>query len=150
MKGLKIDFAKPSNAIDIYALLKEAAKEGLLAGKPSERQLKAYYFTHLLPEVGAPGQLYLVAKRGRGYLGFLHASLITKWGTSHEVVVHQIFVVKHRRKNGVGRKLLDELQKQVENLGIKRIEFACPLDQVEYWAKERKAKSSQAIMGVDL
>lgn len=150
MKGLKIERAKPSNAIDIYALLKQAMEEGVLPGKPTERQIKAYYFTGLINDVANPTSIYLVAKRGRGYLGFLHATILTKWGTNHEVLVTQIYVTKNRRKNGIGRKLLDELKKQVENLGIRRIEFACPLDQVEYWAKERGAKPVQTIMGVDL
>lgn len=150
MKGLKIERAKPSNAIDIHALLKLAAQEGLLPGRPTDNQLKTFYFTTLLSDMTNPNSIYLVAKRGRGYLGFCHAMVLTKWGTSHEVLISQIFVTKNRRKNGIGRKLLDELKKQVENLGIRRIEFACPLDQVEYWAKERVAKPVQTIMGVDL
>lgn len=150
MKGLKIERAQPNNVIDIYALMKQAAQEGFLPGRPTERQLKAYYFNHLLNEVGQPNHLYFVAKRGRGYLGYVHAVILTKWGSNPEVLVNQIFVTEKRRKNGIGRKLLDELKKQVENLGIRRIEFACPPDQVEYWSKERKAQPVRIIMGVDL
>lgn len=152
MKGLKIERAKPSNAIDIYALLCEAQKEGVLPDKPSERQLKAYYFGGLLREIVSPQHIFFVAKRGRGYLGYAHAFLVPgRWdGVVSRVIVNQVFVVKHRRKNGIGRKLLDELKKQIENIGIKRVEFACPAIQMEYWARERGALATDVIMGVDL
>lgn len=149
MKGLKIEKAKPSNSIDIYALIKAEREEGLIPNL-SDRMLKQYYFSALLNQLADHRHLFFIAKRGRGYLGYVHAVIVPdKWG-SFFVGVDSIFVVKHRRKNGVGRKLLDELKKEVQNIGIKRIEFACPLDQVEYWSKERKAKHSQAIMEVNL
>lgn len=152
MKGLKIEKAKPSNAIDIYALLTSGQKEGLLPGKPSERQLKSYYFGRLLSELGAPGHIWFIAKRGRGYLGFAHAVLLPdRWdGLVGSVFVDLVFVVQNRRKLGVGRKLLDEIKKEVENLGIKKIEFVCPADQAQYWSKERSANTKQVLMEVNL
>ncbi len=152
MKGLKIEKAKPSNAIDIFALLSQGQKEGLLPGKPSERQLKSYYFGRLLSDLGAPGHLWVMAKRGRGYLGFAHAKVQPGiWDAQvSSVTIDLIFVVPNRRKNGIGRKLLDEIVKEVENLGIKRIEFVCPPEQVEYWQKARKATVVKVGMGVNL
>ncbi len=152
MKGLKIEKAKPSNVIDIYALLQEAVKEGCLVGKPTERQMKSYYFVGLLNEVDHPNHIWFVAKRGRGYLGFVHAVLIPgRWdGQVRSVAVDTVFVTKRRRKNGIGRKLLDEVKKEVQNLEIKRVEFVTPIDQVEMWTKKYSAKTESYIMGVDL
>lgn len=149
MKGLKIEKARPSNSIDIYALMKSAREEGLI-GSPSERQLKVYYFSALLNQLADHRHIFYIAKRGRGYLGYVHAVIVpNQWG-EYRVVVDSIFVVKHRRKLGIGRKLLDDMVKEVQNIDIKRIEFACPLDQVEYWSKERKAKQVKVLMEVDL
>lgn len=152
MKGLKIDKAKPSNAIDIFALLNAGVKEGILPEKPTDRQMKSYYFSSLLRDIGAPGHIWLVARRGRGYLGFAHAYVRPgRWdGQVTSVFVDLVFVVKHRRKLGVGLKLVDEVKKEVENLGIKRIEFSCPPDQMQYWSKARSANAFQVVMGVDL
>lgn len=149
MKGLRIERAKPSNAIDIYALLKDMASEGLIHDKPSDRALKAYYFGSLLDELASPGHMFFVAKRGRGYLGFVHGMFISPWGNTKFIVNH-LFVVKHRRKMGIGKKLLDALKKEIENNNVKRVEFSCPIDQKEYWEKKRKAQEIEIIMGVDL
>lgn len=152
LKGLKVERAKPSNAIDIFALLGNAAKEGVLEGKPNERQMKNYYFTGLLQELSDPLHLWLLARRGRGYVGFLHAVLLPgRWdGGVNHAALDLVFVPKEKRKRGIGRKLLEELKKEVENMGIKRIEFVCPGDQAEKWQKEYGAKVHQYLMGVDL
>ena len=152
MKGLKIDRARPSNAIDIYALLKEAQKERVLYGDPSERQLQSYFFGGLIAELSSPLHLFFVAKRGRGFLGFVHAVLIPgRWdGFISHAVIDTIFVTKKRRKNGIGRKLLDDLKKEVENIGIKRLEFLASDPELEYWAKERGAAKIKNLAGVDL
>lgn len=152
MKGLKIEKAKPSNVIDIYALLQEAQKEGILPGKPTPRELKSYYIRTLLQTVGGPGHIYFLAKRGRGYLGFVHAFIAaSQWtGVASHVVVNYIYVVGKRRKNGIGKKLLDELKKEVQDLGIKRVEFSCPTIQAGDWSKSQGADSKRVIMEVDL
>lgn len=152
MKGLKIEKAKPSNAIDIFALLSAGQKEGILPGKPSERQLKSYYFSRLLSDLGAPGHLWFMGKRGRGYIGFAHAKVQPgRWdGQVSSVTIDLVYVVANRRKHGVGKKLLDEIVKEVENLGIKQIELTCPPEQVQYWAKSLKAQPARIVMGVSL
>ena len=151
MKGLKIERAKPSNVIDIYALLKAAVPEKILPGAPSERQIKAYY-PMLLRELASQNHLFYVAKRGRGYLGFAHAVLIPgRWdGIQNQVIVDLVYVSEHRRKHGIGRKLLDEIKKEVENMGITKVAFSCPLIQMSYWEKERNAKAIQIEMEVNL
>lgn len=152
MKGLKIERARPNNAIDIYALLSQAVTEGILPGKPTQRQIKSYYFAGLLNELASPAHIWVIAKRGRGYLGFAHAALLPgRWdGQIESVFVDLVFVSGHRRKHGIGRKLLDEIKKEVENLGIKRVEFLCPSDQMHYWSKERSANAKQVFMEVNL
>ncbi len=152
MKGLKIERAKPSNSIDIYALLSAAQKEGILPEKPTERELKSYYFSRLLNEIASPGHFFFLAKRGRGYLGYAHGFILPgRWGQSMTMaVIDHVFVVKNRRKLGIGRKLLDEMKKEIENTGIKRIVFSCPLDQVEYWGKARGATAFRSLMEVNL
>jgi GNAT superfamily N-acetyltransferase len=150
VKGLKIYRAKVSNAIDIYALLKEANKEGVLPEKPSERLLQQYYFTGLLQELQNPYHLWFIGRRGRGFLGLVHGILApNRWGGAPDLVgIDLIFVTKNRRKSGIGRKLLDEVKKEAENIGITHFEFLSTDEQVVYWEKERGAKKVLNLMRV--
>lgn len=151
MKGVKVYRAQPSNAIDIYALLKEAAKEKVLPENPSEKLIEKYYFTSLMNELCDVRHLWFLARRGRGFLGYLHAIIVPgRWDGSATIIIDFVYVTKNRRKNGIGKKLLDELVKSAENMGVKRLDFMCPVDQTEYWQKERGAIRKQDFMRVDL
>lgn len=151
MKGLTVIRAMPSNAIDIYPLLEQAAKEGVFDDSPTGRDLKNYYF-NLLNELKSDFHFWYLAKRGRGFLGFLHAvAMPRRWdGQISSLFIDTVFVVENRRKMGIGRKLIDELMKDADHIGIKRFEFASPEDQTEHWVKELKAKKSKVAMRVDL
>jgi GNAT superfamily N-acetyltransferase len=154
MKGLKIVRATGQNSIDIYPLLQKAAEEKALLSNPSPKQLKDFYFGGLLRQLGAHFQLHywFLARRGRGYLGVLHAQIMPGlWdGSIDTMVVTLVYVTKSRRKLGVGRKLIDALLKEAENLGIKHIQFLCPEDLTEYWVKERGAQKLANLMRVSL
>lgn len=155
MKGLKITRAQASNAIDVYALLKEWAKENkgkdLVVEVPSEKKLQYYFFARLIPELQSPLNLVLLARRGRGYLGFLHALLVPgRWdGQIDSIFVDKVYVVSNRRKMGIGRRLLDELKKEAENMGIKRIELLADDELKAYGAKHGAAQKSN-FMRIDL
>lgn len=155
MKGLKITRAQASNAIDVYALLKEWAKENkgkdLVVEVPSEKKLQYYFFARLIPELQSPLNLVLLARRGRGYLGFLHALLVPgRWdGQIDSIFIDKIFVTANRRKMGIGRRLLDELKKEAENMGIKRIELLADAGSKAYWEKH-KASPTCEVMRLDL
>lgn len=155
MKGLKIIRAEPSNAIDVYALLKEWAKENkgkdFLFEIPSEKKLQYYFFARLIPELQSPLNMFFLARRGRGFLGMLHAMLVPgRWdGQIDSIFIDKVYVVPGRRKMGVGRRLLDELKKEAENMGIKRIELLADDELKAYWAKHGAAQKSN-FMRVDL
>lgn len=148
MKGLKIIKAEPSNAIDLYPLIKEAAKEQAFLDNPGDRQIKIYYFKGLLNEVSSGFHIWHLARRGRGYLGYVHGIVVPgRWvGEIETLVIDMVYVVKNRRKGGIGRKLIDEIVKEAESIGIKRVEFTCSDAQVEYWMKERKAAKLSNVM----
>lgn len=155
MKGCTIERAKPSNTIDIFPLVKKAAEEGkgIFNGhQPTEKMLKEFYIRLYLGELTSPGHFYYLAKRGRGFLGILHAVLVPgRWdGATTMMVVDFVFVVKNRRNYGVGVKLIDRLIKDAEEMGIKEFEFVCPDDQVEKWQKKRGAKKLANLMRVSL
>jgi GNAT superfamily N-acetyltransferase len=151
MKGCVVERAKASNTIDLYPLILKAAKDGVFPGsQPSEKALKEYYFKLLMQELPSEFHFYYLAKRGRGYLGFLHAVLIpARWdGAITTFYVDTVYVVEHRRKYGVGKKLLDALIKEAENMGIRDFEFLCPDAQINLWEKKRKAKKISNLMRV--
>lgn len=154
MKGLKIERAKPSNAIDIYALLKQASEEGAWAhDNPNEKQLEQYYFDGLiLRDLPSPHHFFYLAKRGRGFLGVLHAFVLPRrWdGYIDRIFVDLLFVPEKRRKKGIGKKLIDELMKEADNMNIKRIEFLADDKTSDYYKKKIKAKPIAQYMGVSL
>lgn len=152
MKGLTIIKATPSNAIDIYPLIEKAAAEALFEDIPSQKDLKSYYFRGLMESIASHNHFWYLAKRGRGYLGFIHGVLVPRrWdGAIGSMFIDTLFVVSNRRKSGIGRKLIDELKKDAQNIGVRRIDFLCPESQKELWEKKYKAQPIRAYMGVDL
>jgi GNAT superfamily N-acetyltransferase len=154
LKGLKVIKAGASNAIDVYALLKEWAKESRLKGEdsvPSDKKLQQYFFTRLIAELQHPLHLVFLARRGRGFLGYLHAALIPgRWdGQIDTIVIERVYVTGNRRKQGIGRKLLDELKKEAENMGIKRVELLSEDGMRAYW-QGRGAKAVANYMRISL
>lgn len=152
MKGLKIERAKPSNAIDIYPLLEKCMKGGHFVDDPSLKELKNYYFANLIPELGSPMHFWYLARRGKGFYGFLHAIVVPRrWdGTPESMFVDTVFVQENKRKLGIGAKLIDELQKDAENIGVRKLEFLCPEDQLEMWSSKRSAEKVNSVMRIDI
>jgi GNAT superfamily N-acetyltransferase len=149
MKGLTVERAGASNAIDVFPLLRQAAKEGAFTDTPSDLQLQRYFYalTGLLTQ---PNHFFYLARRGRGFLGVLHAIVVPgRWdGTPDTVYIDMLYVVEKRRKMGVGKKLLDQLAKDAEEIGIKKFEFLAKDELVDYWCKKRKAQKISNLMRV--
>jgi GNAT superfamily N-acetyltransferase len=139
MKGLRIDRATPSNAIDIYALLKQAAQERVYpVSNPNAKQLQNFYLGRLLQlELPSPYHFYYLAKRGRGFLGLLHAVAIPgRWdGNVDTMLIELLFVAKKYRKKGVAKKLLETLRKEAENVGVRHLDLASVDDNLKFWGK---------------
>jgi GNAT superfamily N-acetyltransferase len=152
MKGLKIERAAPSNAIDIYALLKEAATEKCFPlNNPTGKQLEQYYFqTLIINELPNPLHFWYLAKRGRGFLGLLHCYAVPgRWdGKIDTLFVDILYVVEKRRKMGIGKKLIEEMKKEAENVGIKRLHFLAEPKVEKLWRDREGAKKKTSIMEV--
>lgn len=153
MKGLKIDRATPSNAIDIHALLTEAANEKVFSVEnPNKRQLQQYYFQKLIPqELTNPMHFWYLARRGRGFLGVLHAFAIPgRWdGAISSLFVDLVFVVENRRSLGVGKELIKRLCQDAEDIGIKTFDFLAEDKVADKWIKEFSAKKISNLMRVE-
>lgn len=155
MKGLKIVRALPSNGLDIYALLKQAMEEKIFPDSPTSKQLEEYYLTKLISyELTSPMNFWYVAKRGRGFLGCLHAVIMPRrWdsGPPDQMFLELVYVTEPRRKMGIGKKLIDELIKDAENMGIKKIDLLA-YDKVfdGYWAKKRDSKKVANLGRIEL
>jgi GNAT superfamily N-acetyltransferase len=150
MKGVTVFRANPSNTIDVFPLFEQAAKEGVFPNAPSRLQLKDFYF-RLLNELSSPHHFYYLARRGRGFLGVLHAIAIPgRWdGRVDTLHIELLFTEKEKnRKMGVGKKLLDQLAKDAEEIGIKNFEFLTKDELVEYWCKKRRAVKVSNLMRV--
>lgn len=149
MKGLVIHRAKASNTVDLFPLVRQAAKEGAYPGpSPTESALKQYYFKLLTVELPNELHFFYLARRGRGHLGFLHAIAVPgQWdGKIDSMYVNMVWSKPTKRKMGVGKKLLDQLIEDAENLGIKKFEFLSKDDLVDYWVKKRSAKKVSNLM----
>ena len=153
MKGLKIFRATPSNAIDIYALLKQAVQEAVYPDhQPTNKQLQGFYLGQLLQtHLPSPFHYYYLAKRGRGFLGYLHAVACPNYwdGTFDCLFIELIFVSEKYRKKGVAKKLLETLRKESEDIGVKRLDLFSMDHNLPYWDKQG-AKPITNLMRMDL
>ncbi len=149
MKGVKIKQALLGNAIDIYALLKEAVKEGMFPADqtPNQRELEHYYLTGLLEELRNLTHRYYIAQRGRGFLGYAHIIVMPdRWNRSElSILIETVFVVKKRRKMGIGKALVDEVKKLAQDNGIKNIVLLAKDDMIDYWSKQGAEKLSNYL-----
>lgn len=149
MKGLKIFKAKPSNAIDIYALLKQAVQEGVYPDpQPTKKQLQQFYLGHLLQHhLPSPFHFYYLAKRGRGFLGFLHAVAAPNYwdGSFDSLFIELLFVSEKYRKKGVAKKLLETLRKESEDMNIKRLDLFSKDHNLDYWKKQGAKRTTNAM-----
>lgn len=152
MKGLKVVKAQPSNAIDVFPLIELASKEGLFLDSPSSRDLKNYYFKSLIKEMGNDFHLWFLAKRGRGFLGFVHGIITPRrWdGTIDVMYLDLVYVIEKRRAAGIGAKLIDEILKEAENIGVRKVEFLCDDSKCELWQKKRGAEKLKSLMRVTI
>lgn len=151
MKGLVIERARPSNTIDVYPLIKEAAKEGIFYGPaPTEKSIKEYYYKLLTQELPLETHFFYLARRSKGFLGLLHAVIVpSRWDwTINTMFVDFVFVREHRRKYGIGKDLINRMMKDAAEIGIKNFEFLSPESQVEFWEKEHGAKKTSVLMRV--
>jgi len=137
MKGVKVVRAKASNAIDVYPLLAAAVKEGAFEDTPNGRELKLYYFKAMIEELAHPGHLWYVARRGRGFIGFLHAVCVPgRWnGRLESMYIDIIYVDPKYRKRGISGKLIEELKKDADHIGISKATFSCPDEHVKAFKK---------------
>jgi len=149
MKGLKVKEALLGNAIDIYALLKEAVKEGIYPKDqtPNQRELEHYYLTGLLSEMRNPTHKYYIAQRGRGFLGYAHLVIMPdRWNRKElSILIETVFVVKKRRKMGIGKALIDEIKKLAQDNGIKNIVLLGKDDMLGYWEQQGAEKLSNYL-----
>jgi GNAT superfamily N-acetyltransferase len=152
MKGVVIERARPSNTIDVYPLIKEAAKEGAYPVPVSKKQVEDFYYRMFTQELPNEGHFYYLARRSKGFLGLLHAVIVpSRWdGSGTTMWIDLVYVRDHRRKCGIGKMMIDRLMEDAEKLGIKNFEFLCPDDQVEMWTKKRGAKSASVFMRLTL
>ena len=144
---MKVVRAKASNAIDIYPLLVACVKEGCFEDNPSGRELKMYYFKAMIEELAHPAHLWYIARRGRGFLGFLHAICIPgRWnGMIDSIYVDMLFVDDKYRKRGVAGKLIEELKKDADHNGIKSARFSCPEALTKHFAKYGAVKTRNVM-----
>jgi len=147
MKGVKPKRATLNHSIDIFKMLQASVTEGILPSDqvPSEKELQAYYFHSMLKEIVNPLHMYYIAQRGRGFVGYLHAQAVpSRWnpGKIDAVFLDMIYVVKNKRKNGIGKQMLDLFIKEAKDLRVEQIILLGKDDMVKYWQKQGAEKLS--------
>lgn len=150
LSGMRVVRAKPGNILDCYGVYKKIWKGPFAVPALNENQQKDYYWT-LLEELANQGHLILLLQRGSRYFGMVHAVISSKpLGQPPALFVKAIHVDESKRNRGGGKLLLDELAFLAGRFGIKTFDFFCADDQVEYWAKKRKAKKVANLMTVEV
>jgi GNAT superfamily N-acetyltransferase len=149
MKGVTVELAKESNLIDVYALVKKAAKEGCYSEMPTDEELKKHYI-QIYNKLRMPGHFIFLAKRSRGYVGFLHAYMVPgRWdGTIDTIMVDMIYVVEKRRKNGIGLKLVKAIKELASKHKLK-IGYCVDADKHKDIVNKYKGKEKLKIYEVE-
>lgn len=150
MKGLKIIRADLSNCIDVYALQKEAVESGAfpIDQVPTEDQMKSHYFNFMLRSIlPNPGHFIYLARRGRGFLGYIHAFVMpNRWtGQTENMMIDILYVTEKRRGNGIGKMLIESVKETAKNLGVKRILLLGNDGVLDYWEKHGAKKVSNYL-----
>jgi len=136
LSGVKVVKATPGNILDVFDLYKRQWKE-----KPqlTPQQEKEYYW-QLIEELASPSQVVLLMQKGARFLGFIHSFVVPKPNGQPPVLfVKTVYVLDSKRKRGNAKLLIDELVFMAGGFGIKKFDFVCDDEQVEYWSKKRKA-----------
>lgn len=145
--SVKVVKATAGNILDVFDMYKRQWKE-----KPvlSEQQEKEYYW-QLIDELANPAHVVLVIQKGIRFFGFIHSFIIPKPnGQPPSLFVKTIYVLDSKRKRGNAKLLIDELIFMAGGFGIKKFDFVCDDDQVEYWSKKRKAKKITNHMTIEV
>lgn len=149
MKGLKILEAEPSNAFDIYCLLK-GHEDAFGAEIPKGQQLKEYSLTTLPMEIASAQHKWFVARRGKHFFGCAHAIVVPgRWGGIY-LLVDLVYVVEKRRKYGIGKKLIEEIKEWAETNNINIVHFFAGSEENEKYSEKLGAKKKAAYMEVRL
>lgn len=139
VSGLAVVRATPGNILDVYEMYKRVWREKSIKPELTEDQQKEYYW-RLLEELANPNHMILMLKRGTRHFGFVHSFLVPAIpGYTPTLFVKVIHVLDSKRKLGGGKLLADELIFMAGRYNIKKFDFMCPDELVEYWAKKRKA-----------
>jgi len=153
IKGVKVERAKPSNIVDITAMVREYAKESKgikLYPIYTDADVEEYTF-HALEAIKSPNNIYLLARRGRSYWGFVHGRVYRRpYGSPVLCMyVEMLHVLKAKRKLGVGNLLADSIEKEARKLGVGAIELMCKDELIKKW-ESHGAKKRFTFMSKEL
>lgn len=150
LKGVVIQRALPENLIDVYALVKEASKEGLFKPfTPTPQEMLSYSYVRggLADELGSPHSLIYLAKRGRGFFGYIHAQLVFRpLINKYTCMLNTVYIVPKKRKLGIGRALITRLKEDCKRMGIGSLELLCEDEMVPYYEKQSGKKERNLMV----
>jgi GNAT superfamily N-acetyltransferase len=138
-KGIKIERATPGNILDVYALYKLALEENDLVQrywKLSRPQMQQFYF-QVLEWLGDPMHIIMLARRGKSYWGVMHGILAPSTFRPGQYLLNipTAFILKDRRKLGIGAGLAEAMEEEAQRLGVSHITLLCKDELVSKWTK---------------
>jgi GNAT superfamily N-acetyltransferase len=150
MRGVKFERAKPSNILDVYALVKQAHKEdAFVHPKPTLEQVQAMYFD-LLDALAGPTTAIFLARKGKSIVGMVQVTVsFRKVGPSPIGVIAFLYVIPKRRKLGIGRELMRHAIAELKKAGVPSFEFFCKDELVGYYNKVCQARKTLNMMVIE-
>ena len=148
MKGIKIERAKPSNCVDIYALYSEFYKEfsDKIYPKIGKRERENYYCSLIEWLKPTSNCMFYLARKGRRYVGFIHSQCYINPFGQFEMNTLSCFVQKGKRKLGIGKDLAEKTIEEAKNIGISVIKLNCQDNLLEQWGKFGAKKVSNVMI----
>ena len=120
---LRIEEARPSGATELAQLAAEiwpTAYEGIISREQIQYMLDWMYDPARIRSEIANGTVWLLAKLRAQTLGFASFGPLQP---GKICALHKIYVSPKFHRNGIGSKLIDEIENQIRSLGADRVEL---------------------------
>ncbi len=104
---------------ELIGLLQDSVASGASVGfLPPLSEEEAYrYWDSVLEEIVEQKRILLIARNSGGIVGAVQLELATKPNAHHRAEVQKLFVFRHQRQQGIGRKLMQALEPLALELG---------------------------------
>jgi acetyltransferase len=104
---------------ELVILLQDAVASGASVGflPPLSEEEAQEYWTSILEDIAQKKRVLLIARHSTYVVGAVQLELATKPNARHRAEVQKLFVLQHERRRGIGRLLMEAIERIARELG---------------------------------